>query len=399
MHLTTIDATLALGLRRELEVDVAGGLETVGMSAPGPFGHELEQIGVRHVGLPAFTRRWDLRADAHVAGQLYRELRCLKPDVLHTHTPKAGVVGRVVGRAAGVRIIVNTCHGLWAQPADRRRKRWPVYAAEAVAGLFSDFELYQNDQDRQTLAFAVRRGKAEVVGNGIDLCRFTFDRSGRSKVRDELGLREGELLVGGVGRCVAEKGIPEFAAAARILAGRARFVWVGPPDLDKADATADVLDGVQLLGFRGDMPGVLSACDVFVLPSHREGMSRVSMEAAACGRPMVLTDIRGCREIGAPGVHALFVPPRSTQGLAAAIGKLIDDPVLRARLGHNASKRALLAFDQGRVAERSLAAYRSVAARKGLRWPPTFLLACPIDATSAGGGSGGHATDWRSRAR
>ncbi len=99
------------------------------------------------------------------------------------------------------------------------------------------------------------------------------------------------------------EGIPEFAAAGRALAGRARFAWLGPDDLDKADAIriSGVLDGVELLGLRRDVPAVLSAFDVFVVPSsHREGFSRSAMEAAACGRPMVLTDIRGSGRSAVP---------------------------------------------------------------------------------------------------
>ncbi len=189
VHLTTVDPTLALGLSRELEMDVAAGFETVGMSAPGPYGQELATIGVRHIALAALTRRWDPRADVRAALQLRGELRALQPQVLHTHTPKAGVWGGSSAGRPGIPIVVNTCHGLWAQPDDRRRKRWPVYAAEAAAGLFSDYELYQNGQDCDTLTFAGRRARAEVVGNGIDLRRFGFDPVGRARVRAELGVR------------------------------------------------------------------------------------------------------------------------------------------------------------------------------------------------------------------
>jgi glycosyltransferase involved in cell wall biosynthesis len=113
-----------------------------------------------------------------------------------------------------------------------------------------------------------------------------------------------------------------------------------------------------------DMPAVYSAADVFVLPSHREGFSRSAMEAAACGRPMVLSDIRGCREIGRDGEHLLLVPPRDPGALAAAIRRLLDDPALRARLGEAAERRAREEFDQHRVARISLETYDRVLARR-----------------------------------
>ncbi|HEX7276174.1 MAG TPA: glycosyltransferase, partial [Acidimicrobiales bacterium] len=116
------------------------------------------------------------------------------------------------------------------------------------------------------------------------------------------------------------------------------------------------------------MPAVYSAFDVFVLPSHREGFSRSAMEAAACRRPTVLTDVRGCREVGTHGEHLILVPVADSVRLAAAIASLLDDPDLRTRLGKAAEVRAGTEFDQRAVARASIDAYRRVAAAKGLSW-------------------------------
>lgn len=360
-HLTTSDMSLALLLATELRVDLEEGHEVIGISAPGPYVDRVEALGVRHVALPSLTRSWDLRSDLHGARELWQALRRERPDVLHTHNPKTGVIGRVLGRAARVPVVVNTCHGLWAGPDDPAAKRAAVLAIEAVAARFSHAELYQNAEDRQALRWAVPERRATVVGNGVDLQRFRFDRAGRARMRAEWGVGDDELLVGGVGRLVAEKGLRELAATASALTGRARFVWIGPDDAAKDDRMgATELGAVEALGEREDMPAVYSALDVFVLPSHREGFSRSGMEAAACGRPMVLTDIRGCREIGADGEHLLLVPPRSPAALTAAVERLLDDPGLRTRLGGAAQERARQAFDQRGVAATSLATYARV---------------------------------------
>jgi glycosyltransferase involved in cell wall biosynthesis len=116
---------------------------------------------------------------------------------------------------------------------------------------------------------------------------------------------------------------------------------------------------------------VYSALDVFVLPSYREGFSRSAMEAAACGRAMVLSDIRGCREVGIHDEHLLLVPPQDPGALAAALSYLIDEPEGRARLGAAAARRARIAFDQRVVARTSLATYAAVARRKHLGWETT----------------------------
>jgi glycosyltransferase involved in cell wall biosynthesis len=363
-----VDLSLAVLLGTELEHDVAAGLSTFGLSAPGPYVERIEQLGVKHVAVPSLTRSWDLRRDLGATRELWRKLRGLRLDVLHTHNPKSGVLGRLLGRAAGIPVVVNTCHGLWIRPDSSARRRALVLSAEGLAARFSDAELFQNAADMQTMRRALRFGRARVVGNGVDLGRFTPDLERRRRTRSELDVGPDELLVGGVGRMVEEKGLAEFAAAARALSHRARFVWVGPRDPDKTDALGGELDGVRLLGSRKDMPALYPALDIFVLPSYREGFSRSGMEAAACGVAMVLSDIRGCREVGAHDRELLLVPPRDPRALTTAIARLLGDGELRARLGAAARVRALAHFDQRAVADLSLATYAAVARKKGLGW-------------------------------
>lgn len=371
-HLTTVDMSLSLLLATELAVDAEAGLETFGISAPGSYVPSVEALGVTHVPLPSLTRSWDVARDRAAARELRAALRAIRPDVLHTHNPKTGVLGRTLGRLAGVPVVVNTCHGLWAGPSDPLRRRLPVYAVEVAAAAFSHAELYQNATDRHTLRRWVRQERTEVVGNGTDLSRFVADTAARRRVRESLGVADDVVLVGGVGRLVEEKGIREFGEAAREVAGSVdvplEFVWVGPKDPDKPDAWKGELEGVRLLGERRDMPAIYNALDVFVLPSYREGFSRSAMEAAACRTAMVLSDIRGCRELGTHGEHLLLTPARDPAALAAALRRLVLDTNLRSRLAAEAQRRAHLHFDQRRVAVRSLRTYADVARRRGLDW-------------------------------
>ena len=368
--------SLALLLPTELEVDVEAGHEVFGISAPGPYVPRVTALGVTHVPLPDLTRSWDLRQDARAFRSLVATLRALELDVLHTHNPKTGVMGRVAGRLAGIPVVVNTCHGLWARPEDRLRKRALVYGAEALAIRFSDYELFQNAADRDTLRRFLRRGRHEVVGNGVDLVRFAFDPEGRRRVRAELGVGDDELLVGTIGRRVREKGLAEFATTAAALGDRARFVWVGPEDDTDADVAVPQQDSVTFVGERTDMPAVYSALDVFVLASHREGFSRASMEAAACGVAMVLTDIRGCREVGTTEEHLLLTPAGDAEAMTYAVQRLLDDAHLRERLGRAAAERARGHFDQRVVAARSLATYDRVRswARSGRHARASFRV-------------------------
>lgn len=367
-HLTTVDMSLQLLLGTELRADVEAGLDVFGLSAPGQWVSGIEQLGVTHVPLPALTRSWDLRSDAAAARQLYRALRGLDLDVLHTHNPKTGVLGRLLGHRAGIPVVVNTCHGLWVRPEDSWKRKAFVLGAESLAARGSDYELFQNADDHRTLRRAIPSRRAQVVGNGVDLTQFRPDPAGRARVRAELGVADDELLVGGVGRRVFEKGIVEYATVARRLAGKARFVWVGPDDPDKPDALRSDEAGVDFLGERSDMPAIYSALDLFVLPSHREGFSRSGMEAAACGVASVLTDIRGCREVGEHERQVLLVRPQNAESLSGAVERMLLDPVLRTRLAIAARSRALAEFDQRVVARTSLQTYVDVAQGKGLNW-------------------------------
>ena len=144
-----------------------------------------------------------------------------------------------------------------------------------------------------------------------------------------------------------------------------RFLVVGGSDPEKADAvTEDEIRaaagdvGVIFAGWRADVADLMAAMDVFVLPSWREGVPRSAIEAAATGLPLVVTDIRGCREVVRDGIEGILVPVREPERLASAIGRLVGDPALRARMGAAARERAVERFDERRVMDLLVDRYR-----------------------------------------
>ena len=195
-------------------------------------------------------------------------------------------------------------------------------------------------------------------------------------MRAEIGVDDPDtIVIGSVGRLVAEKGYPELFEACEQLPRRYRLVVVGGDDPDKPDALPrSVVDrareqGVIFLGQRDDVDRLYTAMDLFVLASHREGFPRAAMEATAMGIPVVATDVRGCREIVDPEATGLLVPVRDARSLTAAIRRLGDDPDLRARMSQSGLARAHEHFDERRVVDRVLDTYRAVAARKHLVLP------------------------------
>jgi glycosyltransferase involved in cell wall biosynthesis/ribosomal protein S18 acetylase RimI-like enzyme len=373
-HLTTTDLTLRYLLLGQLRRLSAEGYEVTGISAPGPNAGALQAEGIRHLPWRNATRSWNPVADVRALAELVALLRRERFDLVHTHNPKPGVLGRVAARLAGTPLVVNTVHGLYATPEDRLRKRAAVLGLEWLAGRCSDLELYQSEED---LAWAgrlrlARKGRSHLLGNGTDTGFFDpaqVPPERAAALRRELGLPADALVVGAVGRLVAEKGYRELFAAARAVRQadpRVRFLAVGTPDLDKADAISEAelaaaAGDVLVTGWRDDVRDLLAVMDVFVLASWREGMPRSAIEAAAMGKALVLTDIRGCREVARHDREALLVPPRDPGALAAAISRLAADPALRERLAAAARRRALDRFSEQDVAERVVAHYRRLA--------------------------------------
>jgi glycosyltransferase involved in cell wall biosynthesis len=364
-HLTTVDLSLRYLLLAQIDGSLAAGDEVLGISARGPDVAFPEGRGMRFVELHGSTRSMRLRSDLRAARSLWRILRAERPDVLHTHNPKPGIYGRIVGRVAGVPRVVHTTHGLYAAPDDPLYRRAVVYAVEAVASRFSHVELVQNPEDLTLMRrwhLAPRR-KLRYLGNGVDLARFTpVSATAREATRGELGIRPHEVVVGLVARLVAEKGVPELIEAVGRLGPPYRLLLVGPHDPEKADAVpqplldAAVRAGAVLTGHREDTHRMYGAMDVFCLPSHREGFPRAAMEAAASGLPVVATDIRGCRQVVVHGSTGLLVPPRDPVALARAIESCASDGL---QMGERARVRATEEFDEQTVVDRVLAAYEA----------------------------------------
>lgn len=298
--------------------------------------------------------------------RLYRDLR---PDVVHQVTPKPVIYGSLAARVAGVRSVVNAISGLghvfvargWK--ADLRR----TVVLQAYRSAFAHSRcrgIFQNPDDVALFREAgiVTEGQTLLIpGSGVDLAEFhpTPEPAGRPVV----------ILPS---RLLWDKGVGEFVAAARGLRDRGlehRAVLVGKPDPGNPRAVPEeevqrwVKEGVvEWWGHREDMPGVFAQSNVVCLPStYREGVPKVLLEAAAAGRAIITTDVPGCRDVVKHENTGLLIPPRDPLALSAAIERLVEDPILRARLGSRARARAVAEFGIGRVVETTLGLYRELA--------------------------------------
>jgi len=236
---------------------------------------------------------------------------------------------------------------------------------EKITATFCDRLLSQSREDveRAVSSRLCSRQKIAYLGNGIDVEHFSpqvqYDRM--QKLGD-VRLQAGDFVVGCVGRRVKEKGFLELFAAAETLTVRypqIKFVVIGPQEADQNDAiNPHYMEDLQRRGmvhfvnWCDDMRPWYAAMDIFVLPSYREGIPRACMEAAAMARPVVASDIRGCREVVLHGDTGLLVPPRDAPRLAAAIERLSQDRNSAVRMGERARQHVVKNFNSKDVCSR-----------------------------------------------
>lgn len=374
-HLTTSDISLELLLGDQLRAYQAAGFDVTGISAGGTWSTALQAGGIRHIAVPSLMRSWAPLADARAFADLLAIFRRHRFDIVHTHNPKTGVLGRIAARVAGVPIVVNTVHGLYGTDGGAAR-RAVFLGLERLAAACSDFEFCQSREDLDALRALgiIRPERSMFIGNGVDLTSFNPAAVDRAAVRRTLGIGAETIVVGTVGRLVWEKGLAEFfAAAERVRASRpaVQFIVIGPADDGKADAVPETVTAdlerrgvVRFLGLRTDMRDLYRAMDIFVLASYREGFPRSAAEAAAMGLPLILTDIRGCREVVTDGYNGLLIPPRDTAALEAAVRSLVDRPGVRRQFAEVNRQLALVSFDERRIIAQMLEVYRTLLVEK-----------------------------------
>ena len=390
-HITTVDLSLRLLLLRQMQSLQAAGYDVVGISTPGDNVPGIEAAGIPHIALP-MSRNFTPLADIRSLLSLIALLRREGFTVVHTHTPKAGLLGQLAARFAKVPVIVNTVHGFYFHEHMAPRARRFYVAVEKIAAWCSDAILSQNGEDLQT---AIREHicpaeRIAHLGNGIDLTNFDPDRidpATEAALRTRLQLPVGTPVVGYVGRLAGRrKGFLDFLAAARAIAARlpaARFLIVGAADSGKPDAVepsaaADygIAERCIFVGHvpPEDLPPYYRLMDTLVLPSLFEGIPRVVMEASAMGVPSVVSDVKGNREAVEPGRNGLLVPLGDVPALAAAILHLLENPDVAARFAAGGRSLAAERFDERIVFQRVRECYETQLRRKGLaHWIPSPL--------------------------
>ena len=310
---------------------------------------EFQSRGGQVVVIPHLIRRIAPIRDAASFGRIFRLIRKEKPHIVHTHTSKAGLLGRWAAWLAGAPVIVHTPHGhvfyghfgpYWAKL---------FLLLERLCDRVTDHLIcLTRGEPRDYVKFSVARPwKTSVIHSGVDLQRYTTPKVDPTVMRGSLGIEDGTLVVGSIGWLLPIK-------APEVLLEAMGSVWESQPDIkllfvgkgdleDSLKATVqhmNVADRVRFLGWRDDIPDLMHSFDIFVLPSRNEGMGRVIVEAMAAGLPVVASRTGGLPDLVTDGHNGFLVPPGNAVTLGQAIQNLCNNPDLRKRMGEAGRRRA-----------------------------------------------------------
>lgn len=379
LQVAASDVTIAKLLLPLINNLTANGYEVESACADGRFAQDLNSKGYVVHTLP-MSRSISPWKTIKAVWALYRLLRKEKYDIVHVHTPVAAGVGRLAAKLAGTPTVIYTAHGFYFHDLMKPWAKRATILFERVLGRFTHMLFTQSTEDAQAAVHYKIAPQQRVVwiSNGVDINRFS-PREDNSAVRARFGLKDGELAVGFVGRLVREKGILELLEAMRQASERIPNLVLliagdnktgGDRDVETQAIVQEYLSSVELpfrvefTGFIDDVEEVMQALDVFVLPSYREGMPRTIIEAMASGKPVIASDIRGCREEVSHGITGLLVPVRDAEALGKAIVDVLNSPDLARSMGEKGRGRAEQYFDEQMVIDRQLWHYARLVSER-----------------------------------
>lgn len=342
------------------------GFDVYALSSPGELltkFAEQEGVPVKAVDM---ERRITPFRDLLSLFRIWRWFRRVRPTIVHAHTPKGGLLGMLAGRLAGVPVRIYHLHGLrfvtvtgWKRRLLIWTERWACRLAQQVLCVSASVEALARDAGLcpPEKIKVLLRGSC----NGVDAAhRFNpaqIPPSSRAEVRSKFGIPADAFVLGYVGRIVWSKGIVELVRAWNTLRDQfpaLHLLMVGPIEPEDplpAEVGAALRNDprIHLVGQDWDTPRLFASMDVLVLPTYREGLPIVLLEAAAMTLPIVSTRVPGCVDVIEDGVTGTLVPPYDARALAAAIRAYVDSPAMRRRHGQQARQRVLRDFEQERI--------------------------------------------------
>jgi len=362
--------TVRMANRNRYEVDLIAGRLT---GEEGNLEPEVEAAGIPILSVESLQREVAPFRDWTAYGELTRLFREKQYDIVHTHTSKAGIAGRWAAKKAGVPIVVHTPHGNIFDGYFSPGKTAVFKFIERRASALSDrmIELTPNGVEEYLTEGIGRREQFAVIHSGIDLSPYDDAIRKRDETRAALGVKPDELLVGGVGRLESVKGFSYFVEAAAeflkaIPPSKCIHAGIGLEANSLAGKTNEWGDRFQFLGLRHDIPELMAAMDILIVPSLNEGMGRVILEAGAAETPCIGSSVGGIPDVIRNDETGLLVPAKDSGAIADAVTKLSKNPDMRIAMGKAARKFVVPEFGLDTMVERIEELYEELIKEKDL---------------------------------
>jgi glycosyltransferase involved in cell wall biosynthesis len=337
--------------------------------------------GVRPTVIPEMVTAFSLAPrDAKALLKLYALMRQERPDIVHTHTAKAGFLGRAAARLAGVPIIVHTFHGHVLHGYYGAMKNQLLRRVEQSLALVTDRLVTVSEQVRHDLVgYGIAKAeKISVVPLGFNLDPFLNSHAQQGEFRREMGLSDEHKLIGIVGRLFAIKNHALFLKSAALIVARepaARFVVVGDgvlrPALENQAQDLGIADRVLFTGWHRDLPRICADLNVLVVSSDNEGTPVSAIEAMAAGCPVVATRVGGLPDLIDDHKTGRLVPPRDAEALASAVLDLLNNTQTACELGQNAMAAVRQRFTVQRLLSDMDHLYTELLEEKAIDIPAT----------------------------
>jgi len=318
----------------------------------------LRDYREKMIMMPELQRELRPISDIRAFIKLFVLFKKKKFDIIHTHTAKAGFLGRIAARLAGACAVVHTPHGHNFYGYFGRLKSRLIIMLERMAALFADRIIALTDIEKKDMFWynICPVSKISVVRSGIDLVRYNKNGLDKERKKSELKINADDFLVGMMARLERVKGAAYFIEAVKYISdefSKAKFLIVGDGPL-KENLTLlarrlGIYDKITFTGWREDIPDILSITDIVVLPSLNEAVGRILLEAGASGKPIVATAVGGVPEIIRNGETGFLVPPGDSKKIAEAVVSLLKDEKKRLQMGLTAKNRVSSDFNENRM--------------------------------------------------
>jgi glycosyltransferase involved in cell wall biosynthesis len=351
---------------------LAKGYEVVGICADGPFTDDVCRQGVRVINIP-MTRGFTPLKDLKCLWQLYAIFRQEHFDIIHYSTPKAALLSAIAGRLARCPILIYTLRGLGYNAFSGLKKLVGKFC-EKIACHCAHYVIVISNSLREEVIREklLPANRARVLGagssKGVNINEFQLNVKTlfeAQKIRLRLGIDANDIVVGYAGRMTLEKGISELIEAFRSIRQnncRVHLLLVGDQDQrnplpHNIVALINSEKGVQTAPFSENVASYIAAMDILVLPSYREGFGNILIEASALDRPVIATDIPGCRDAVIDGTTGLLIAPHDAKSLEKALLELIASASKRKEMGRNGRAWVEKNFDRNLVWARLINVY------------------------------------------